>query len=175
MAVERTAAIGSRGTDRSRGGRTDDRDRQSRNRPKPWWLDRRPLWATSAEAEVVVVRWLACASAPPQATRSRGGRTEGRNGRPQHKPKSWWLLTTFRPSGSKGFVASAAEVATQPGRPLPGRDLHPLEYSALTRHTWTVTVLSVRNKVPGRAAIFTLSNPEILQKKLNFFTAQRDV
>ena len=42
---------------------------------------------------------------------------------------------------SDGFVTStAAEVATRSGRPLPGRDLHPLEHSHLSRRTWAATV-----------------------------------
>jgi len=40
-----------------------------------------------------------------------------------------------------GFVTStAAKVATRPGRPLPGRDSHPLEHSALSRHTRGATL-----------------------------------
>jgi hypothetical protein len=47
--------------------------------------------------------------------------------------------------GSDGLVTSAAAgIASRPERPLPGRDLHPLEHSTFARRTWAATTIAVR-------------------------------
>ncbi len=77
-----------------------------------------------------------------------------RQGRPPHRVfrglKMFILITACRFArrpdaatclpGSDGFVTSAAAgIVSRPERPLPGRDLHPLEHSTLARRTWATT------------------------------------
>jgi len=94
---------------------------------------------------------------------------QSRQGRPSHRVfrgrlgvhACYGLPTCRRPDaasclpGFGRFVASAtAGIATRPGRPLPGRDFHPLEQRTFSRHTWTTTPPpypgTCRNRVVSR-------------------------
>ena len=107
--------IDNRSTGRTRGGCTDGHHGQPQHRPKPWWLYGGPRWAARAQAKVVVVARTAVIRSSGTG-QSRGGRTDGRDGRSRHRPKSWWL---------NGWLANRLAVGSAVGQVTVVLDLSP--------------------------------------------------
>jgi hypothetical protein len=97
-----------------------------------------------------------------------------RQGRPSHRAfrgrlgvhTCYGLPTRRRPDAAlclPGFdyivTSIAAGIATRPGRPLPGQDLHLLEQRTFARHTWTRTGTLVELQRKPVSSIFLVSKP----------------
>ena len=78
-----------------------------------------PILSSSPSAYSLTIPALACATACRLAA----------------SPK----LTPFSQTPTAYVASTAAGIATRPGRPLPGRDFHPLDQRTLSRRTSTTT------------------------------------
>ncbi len=128
-----------------------------------------PKWAS----RVARCSLLACCHPPPRrsrpgpsssASRSIAAFPQSRQGRPSHRVFRGRLgvhsryglpacrqpeAASFLPGFSRFVASTTAGIATRLGRPLPGRDFHPLEQRVFARHTWTATPRTNRPQWPG--------------------------
>ena len=122
-----------------------------------------PIDPRRRASRVACCSLLACCHPPPRRSgsdtssktvRSVPAFPQSKQGRPSHRVfrgrlgvHSCYGLPTrrqpfaasFLPGFDRFVTSTIAGIATRPGRPLPGRDLHPLEQQTFARHTWTST------------------------------------
>jgi len=130
----------------------------------------KPTWPPERASRVARCSLLTCCHPPPRRSgpNSSSGTLrpvpafpQSRQGRPSHRVfrgrlgvhSRYGLPACRQPEaasclpGFSRFVASTtAGIATRPGRPLPGRDSHPLERRTFARHTWTSTPSTRRSR-----------------------------
>ncbi len=111
----------------------------------------RPTWPPRRASRVARYSLLTCCHPPPRrsgpgssssASRSMAAFPQSRQGRPSHRDFRGRLgvhsryglpacrqpeAASFLPGFSRFVASTTAEIATRLGRPLPGRDFHPLE------------------------------------------------